>query len=103
MAAEEMMRAEDGDVIYGAEQKLPLFGKPALARRVAHAELEVEIAGGALQFQALRSELAKALFRTALAERIAGVGAVRASYGASGRLIAVREAGTGRQVDLSYD
>ncbi len=74
MAAEEMMRAEDGDLAYGAEQKLPLWGKPALARRVARAELDVEIAGGEMQFQQLRSELAKALFRTALAERIVAVG-----------------------------
>lgn len=73
MAAEQMMRAEDGDIAYGAEQKLPLWGKPALARRVARAELEVEIAGGEMQFQQLRSELAKALFRTALAERIVAV------------------------------
>ena len=29
------MKIEDGDLIYGAEQKLPIFGKPALARRVA--------------------------------------------------------------------
>src|SRR5215204_5383977 len=28
MAAREEMRAEDGDLIYGAEQKLPLWGKP---------------------------------------------------------------------------
>lgn len=73
MAAEEMMRMEDGDFSYGVEQKLPLWGKPALARRVARAELEVEIAGGEMQFQELRSELAKALFRTALAERIVAV------------------------------
>src|SRR5215212_3855938 len=26
MAAREEMRAEDGDIIYGVEQKLPLFG-----------------------------------------------------------------------------
>src|SRR5688572_15959863 len=74
MAAEEMMRMEDGDIAYGAEQKLPLWGKPALARRVARAELEVEIAGGEMQFQQLRSELAKALFRTALAERTVAAG-----------------------------
>lgn len=73
MAAEEMMRMEDGDLGYGVEQKLPLWGKPALARRVARAELEVEIAGGQMQFQELRSELAKALFRTALAGRTVAV------------------------------
>jgi len=80
MAAEPMMRAEDGDIAYGAEQKLPLWGKPALARRVAHAELEVEIAGGEMQFQELRSDLARALFRTALAERIVAVGEQDLTY-----------------------
>jgi len=44
MAAERAKRADDGDVFYGAEQKLPLFGKPALARRVARAEFVVESA-----------------------------------------------------------
>ena len=74
MAAEEMLRMDDGDLGYGVEQKLPLWGKPALARRVARAELEVEIADGEMRFQELRSRLAKALFRTALAERVVGVG-----------------------------
>src|SRR5215211_7048587 len=41
MAAREDMRAEDGDLIYGAEQKLPLFGKPQLAREVAKTEMQV--------------------------------------------------------------
>lgn len=80
MAAEEMMRMEDGDIAYGAEQKLPLWGKPALARRVARAELAVEIAGSEMQFQQLRSDLAKALFRTALAERIVAVGEQDLAY-----------------------
>jgi len=96
MAAEEMMRAEDGDIGYGLEQKLPLWGKPALARRVARAELDVEIADGEMRFQELRSELAQALFRTALAERTVAVGeqdlaylqtvanATEASYGVGG-------------------
>ncbi len=74
MAAEEMMRADDGDILYGAEQKLPLWGKPALARRVARAELGVENANADYQFQALRSEFAKAMFRTALAERVVAIG-----------------------------
>lgn len=96
MAAEEMMRRNDGDIGYGVEQKLPLWGKPALARRVARAELEVEIAGGEMQFQKLRSELAQALFRTAFAQRTVAIGerdlaylqtladATEASYGVGG-------------------
>ncbi len=74
MAAEKIMRAEDGDILYGAEQKLPLWGKPALARRVARAELGVESANADYQFQILRSDFAKAMFRTALAERIVAIG-----------------------------
>src|SRR5205085_4437374 len=38
VAARETFRASDGDIIYGVDQKLPLFGKPRLARRVARAE-----------------------------------------------------------------
>src|SRR5690242_2656097 len=39
MASDQEMRAENGDIIYGAEQMLPLWGKPGLAKRVARAEL----------------------------------------------------------------
>jgi outer membrane protein TolC len=74
MAAEEMMRAEDGDIEYGIEQKLPLWGKPKLARNVARAELAVEMADSEMRFQELRSELAKALFRTAFAQRTIAIG-----------------------------
>lgn len=74
MAAEEMMRAEDGDIIYGVEQKLPLFGKPKLARRLAGAEAEVEAANSEYQFQKLRSEFAQAAFRAALANEVVKTG-----------------------------
>ncbi len=74
MAADQEMRAEDGDILYGVEQKLPLWGKPGLARRVARAELSVEMANADYQFQILKSELAKIAFRTALAEQIVAIG-----------------------------
>ena len=74
MAGDEMMRREDGDLMYGAEQKLPLWGKPERARRVARAELEVVTADADYRFQFLRSEFAKALFHTALAERVVVIG-----------------------------
>ena len=74
MAADEMMRAEDGDIMYGAEQMLPLWGKPGLARRVARAELAVESANADYQFQILKSALAKAAFRVALAEQVVAIG-----------------------------
>ncbi len=68
MAAERMMREEDGDLSYGVEQKLPLFGKPGAMRKMASAELAVQVAAEDVQFQTLRSDLAKALFRAALAD-----------------------------------
>jgi outer membrane protein TolC len=74
MAAREDMRADEGDVIYGVEQKLPLFGKPKLARSVALAELSTEAANAEYQFQTLRRELAKAVFRTALVDEVVVVG-----------------------------
>jgi cobalt-zinc-cadmium efflux system outer membrane protein len=75
MGAREELRASDGDVIYGVEQKLPLFGKPQAARRLAAAGLGTEIASSDYQFQMLRRELAKATFRTALADKIVQLGA----------------------------
>jgi outer membrane protein TolC len=74
MAADTAMRADEGDVIYGAEQKLPLWGKPALARRVARAELAVETANAEYRFQILKSELAKTAFRAALAGQVVAIG-----------------------------
>lgn len=74
MAAEQMMRMDDGDILYGAEQKLPLWGKPERARRVARAEVEVMNADADYQLQILRSDFAKAMFRTALAERVVTIG-----------------------------
>jgi outer membrane protein, heavy metal efflux system len=74
VAAREPMRADEGDIIYGIEQKLPLFGKPQLARRVAQAELATEIASADYQFQTLRRELAQAAFQTALASQVATIG-----------------------------
>ncbi|MGC3960329.1 MAG: TolC family protein [Verrucomicrobiota bacterium] len=68
MAAEEMMRQEDGDFIYGLEQKLPLFGKPGAMRQMARAELAVASAAESLKFQTFRSAFAKAMFRAALAD-----------------------------------
>src|SRR5262245_30182711 len=46
--------SEDGDLLYGLEQKLPLFGKARAARGVAQAGAEVESARWEYQFQTLR-------------------------------------------------
>lgn len=74
VAAREAMRADEGDVLYGLEQKLPLFGKPNLARRVARAELAAESANADYQFQSQRSALAKAVFAAALADQVVAIG-----------------------------
>jgi outer membrane protein, heavy metal efflux system len=74
MAAREEMRADEGDLMYGVEQKLPLFSKPKFARGVAHAELSTEMASADYQLQVLRRELAKAAFRTALADEVVVIG-----------------------------
>jgi cobalt-zinc-cadmium efflux system outer membrane protein len=74
MAARRDMRAGEGDLLYGVEQKLPVFGKPQRARAVAQAGLDAEQAGASYQFQRLRSDLAKSLFKTALASRVVEVG-----------------------------
>src|SRR3954468_2793242 len=75
MAAREELRASDGDIMYGVDQKLPLFGKPQAARRIAVEGLATELAGSDYQFQILRRELAKAAFQTALADEIVRLGA----------------------------
>ena len=68
MAAETMMREEDGDIMYGAEQMLPVFGKEKAARAAARAEIPVEEAELEDKFQTLRKELSAALFKSVLAD-----------------------------------
>jgi cobalt-zinc-cadmium efflux system outer membrane protein len=75
VAARETMRASDGDIIYGVDQKLPVFGKPRLARRVAQADLAAETAQEIYQFQLLKKDLAKAAFRAGLADEVIRLGA----------------------------
>jgi outer membrane protein, heavy metal efflux system len=69
MGAERAMRMDDGDLIYGAEQKLPLFGKPQAERRVAKAEAQVIEATALNKFQQVRRDIAQTIFRIALADR----------------------------------
>lgn len=73
MAANRMMRRDDGDFIYGLEQKLPLFGKPGAQRELAAAELAVAATTGDAQFQRLRQELLQALSRAALADETVAI------------------------------
>lgn len=68
------MLNEEGDLVYGLEQKLPLFGKAQAMRRVAEAEVGSETVRLAYQFEILRRDLTKALFRAALADRLVEIG-----------------------------
>lgn len=74
LSAREEMRADEGDIIYGVEQKLPLFGKPGLERNMARAELATETANSDYQFQKMRVGLAQAAFRAALAGSVVTIG-----------------------------
>lgn len=65
MAAERAMRAEDGDILYGVEQALPIFGKEKALRRAAEAEIPFEEAGLDYELQMLKKNLAAALYEAA--------------------------------------
>src|SRR6266566_9163443 len=66
--------SEDGNLAYGVEQKLPLWGRPKLTRRVAEAETLMREAEVNYRLQQLRADITKALLTTALAERVVEIG-----------------------------
>jgi outer membrane protein TolC len=66
--------SEDGNLAYGVEQKLPLWGRPKLTRRVAEAETSMREAEVNYRTQQLRAEITKMLLLTALAERVVEIG-----------------------------
>jgi cobalt-zinc-cadmium efflux system outer membrane protein len=66
--------SEDGNLAYGVEQKLPLWGRPKLTRRVAQAEASMREAEVNYRAHQLRSEITKTLVVTALAERVVEIG-----------------------------
>jgi len=74
VAAREEMRADEGDILYGVEQKLPLFGKAQAARRAAEAEVNVASANTEYQFQLRRVDFTKHLLQAALNDRLAAIG-----------------------------
>ncbi len=74
VGAERMRRADDGDLIYGVEQKLPLFGKPKAARALAQAEAQTLRHEAAYRAQQLRRDLHRQLLKVALAERAVELG-----------------------------
>jgi outer membrane protein TolC len=66
--------AEEGDLAYGVEQKLPLWGRPKLSRRVAEAEGAARQAEAGLRLCELRRDVTKGLLTTALAESVVEIG-----------------------------
>ena len=66
--------SEDGNLAYGVEQKLPLWGRPKLARRVAKTEISMREAEVNYRAHQLRSDITKALLKTALVEQEVEIG-----------------------------
>ncbi|HEY0550205.1 MAG TPA: TolC family protein, partial [Verrucomicrobiae bacterium] len=74
MGADRVKRADDGDLIYGVEQKLPLFGKPEAARALAQSEAITQRREAAFRALQLRRDLTAALLKEALSERLVSLG-----------------------------
>jgi outer membrane protein TolC len=65
---------EDGDITYGLDQRLPLFGRSTAERRVAETETEASAARMEMQFQFLRRDLGKLLFTAGLSDTTLEIG-----------------------------
>jgi outer membrane protein TolC len=65
--------SQEGDIIYGIEQKLPTFGRPELARHVAEAEAAKEQLNVGYETEKLRRDLTVALVELALADESVGL------------------------------
>jgi outer membrane protein TolC len=66
--------AEEGDLDYGVQEKLPLWGKPKANRDMAKAELGMRRAEAQLRYQELVRDITKGLIMSALAERVVEIG-----------------------------
>jgi cobalt-zinc-cadmium efflux system outer membrane protein len=60
--------SQQGNIIYGLDQKLPTFGRPELARHVAEAEAAKEQLNVGYETQKIRRDLTVALVELALAD-----------------------------------
>ena len=70
MGADREKRADDGDLLYGVEQKLPLFGKQTAMRNMAQAEAVTQRHEAHFRAHQLRRDLLKQLVKVALADRL---------------------------------
>jgi outer membrane protein TolC len=66
--------AEEGDLVYGLEQKLPLWNKPKLTRLVAETEVSMREAEANYRTLQLRDDITRGLLRAALADRVVQIG-----------------------------
>ena len=64
-----MKSSEEGNLIYGVEQKLPVFDRPKLAREAAVADATKEMLSLSVQTAKLRRDLTLTLVDLALADR----------------------------------
>jgi outer membrane protein, heavy metal efflux system len=65
--------SEEGNLVYGLDQKLPLYGRPDLIRKVATADASREQLSASLATQKLRLDLHLALDRLAISWREADI------------------------------
>lgn len=63
---------EDGDLVYGVDQKLPLWNRPRLSRDILVAETQTQATEAAFREAQLRRDVTKALLRIALVHRTTG-------------------------------
>lgn len=69
MGADRERRADDGDLIYGVEQKLPLFGKAQAMRAMVQAEATTQRHEAMFRSVQLRRDLHRQALKLALTER----------------------------------
>jgi outer membrane protein TolC len=69
-----MNPTQTGDLDYGIEQKLPMWGRPGLSRRIGEAEASVRRQDLNYRLQQLRRDINKELLAAALAERVVDIG-----------------------------
>lgn len=93
---------EDGDLVYGVDQKLPLWNRPRLSRDILVAETQTQATEAAFREAQVRRDLTKALLRISLVYRTTGF--ITNDLAWLDMLIAVGEekfrAGTGSHTDL---
>ena len=73
-SAEGFDPKQQGDLVYGVEEKLPLWGRPELNRKIAGTEVSISQAEVGLRLQETRRDIAKGLLATAFAERMVEIG-----------------------------